>query len=267
MNKNLPKKIQARVSLPNLPILALACFSLGLVFNIAFASTYDKQAEDLQNIVNSRLENNQSLFQSSGEISKINEVNLQKTISKHQDLGKITSNAISKADSAKYKAHINRLFKSISPTLDLEQMEEAYKEKQHKHLDQLMIFVSSSMPKEALIQYSIQSKKAGAVLVLRGLINNSFKQTTSFIYSLNKQGTMAIIDPLSYRNFNITQIPQIVVIADNHGCKWGRCQHTPKHDKIQGNITLEYALEQIIDKGEFTKKEASRFLKNLRGAL
>src|SRR5690606_18208292 len=160
----------------------------------------------------------------------------------------------------KYQTSINQLFKQISPTLDLEELQAAYEANQHKHLNQLMIFVSASMPKAALEEYSIQAKKAGAVLVFRGLINNSFKQTTSFIYSLNSQGTTAIIDPLSYHNFNITSVPQIVVITDKHNCKWGRCEQTPKHDKIQGNISLEYALSEISKRGEFTQKEAARFL-------
>ena len=35
-------------------------------------------------------------------------------------------------------------------------------------------------------------------------------------------------------------------------------------DKISGNITLEYALEEISKRGEFTKKEANRFLNYIR---
>jgi conjugal transfer pilus assembly protein TrbC len=121
------------------------------------------------------------------------------------------------------------------------------------------------MPKESLQDYSIQSQKAGGVLVLRGLIDNSLKKTTAFIHSLNQHGTKAIIDPLSYQNFDVRHVPQIVVINDNHGCKWGRCNHTPLHDKITGNIALEYALKQIAQDGDSTRKEAGRFLSKLRG--
>ena len=53
------------------------------------------------------------------------------------------------------------------------------------------------------------------------------------------------------------------VIVDNNNCKWGRCDHTPLFDKISGNITLEYGLEEISKRGEFTKKEANRFLNYL----
>ncbi|WP_371218458.1 TrbC family F-type conjugative pilus assembly protein [Orientia tsutsugamushi] len=39
------------------------------------------------------------------------------------------------------------------------------------------IFVSFSMSDEALKSYFVKSQKAGAQLVMRGLINNSFSQT------------------------------------------------------------------------------------------
>ena len=242
-----------------LPIIALVCC---LLVPVNLYASYNQEAQKLKDIMNSGAKSQKYIDVK--PLVKDMEQKTEKYIADNPDLKTITENTITEANSARYQNYANQLFKQISPTLDLEQLKTAYEEKQHKHLNQLMIFISSSMPKNSLKEYSVQAKKTGAVLVLRGLINNSFKQTVSFIHSLNKEGTAAIIDPLAYRNFNVTQVPQIVVITDNHGCKWGRCAQTPLHDKIQGNISLEYALEQIADKGEFTKEEASRFLQRLR---
>jgi type-F conjugative transfer system pilin assembly protein TrbC len=153
----------------------------------------------------------------------------------------------------------NQKLRDMFPTVDMDSLKE-----QVPQLNQLMIFVSSSMAASILKQYATASNKANGVLVLRGLINNSFKQTVSFIRTLDKQGTRTIIDPNAFKLFDVKQVPEIVVIIDNNDCKWGRCDHTPLFDKISGDITLEYGLEEITKRGEFAKKEATRFLNYLR---
>lgn len=157
-----------------------------------------------------------------------------------------------------------RNLKGLLPNVDLTQVNQESQRNSKKQLNQLMVFVSSSLDKNTLSQYANQVRKSGGVMVFRGIIDNSMQKTISFIHSLSKDGTRAIIDPFSYRNFKIKHVPQIVVVADNHDCKWGRCNNTPLHDKISGNISLEYALNQISQKGEFAQKEAKRFLANLR---
>lgn len=131
-------------------------------------------------------------------------------------------------------------------------------------INQLMIFVSSSMPINVLQQYAVQTRRAGGVMVIRGFINGSMQNSVSFIKSLSDKGTRAIIDPNAFRLFNIKKVPQIVVISDSNKCEEGRCENTPLHDKISGNITLEYALENIKNNGDFTKTEAKKFLSYLR---
>ena len=154
----------------------------------------------------------------------------------------------------------NQKLKQILPGIDLDSLNT-----KAPKINQLMIFISSSMPINSLKQFSIASNKANGVMVLRGLINNSFKQTVSFIRTLNnKQGTRVIIDPNAFNLFAVKKVPEIVVIIDNNNCQWGRCDHTPLFDKISGNITLEYALEEISKRGEFSTKEAARFLNYLR---
>ncbi|MGI9214755.1 MAG: TrbC family F-type conjugative pilus assembly protein, partial [Gammaproteobacteria bacterium] len=45
----------------------------------------------------------------------------------------------------------------------------------------LIVFLSLGMPKHSLQQWNLQVTKAGGVLVLRGFVNNSMKQTVKKI--------------------------------------------------------------------------------------
>jgi len=152
------------------------------------------------------------------------------------------------------------LVQDIMPDVDLEQFQNSNRNKQP--INQLLIFISSSLPRQSLINYANSARRSGAILVLRGLINDSMKQTVKFIHNLSRQGTYAIIDPISYNNFNINQVPSIILISDNHKCQYGKCTYTPRHDRISGNVSLNYALREFKERGDF-KQEATRYLSAL----
>lgn len=134
-------------------------------------------------------------------------------------------------------------------------------------LNQLLIFVSSSMPKSSLEDWAQQVRISGGVLVLRGFINDSFKDSADFIKGLSDQGVGAIVDPKSYKIFNITHVPTIVVLPDLHKCLGEECKQTPIHDKISGEITLKYGLEQIRDYGYVSNMAAKRILTLMQGEV
>jgi len=129
----------------------------------------------------------------------------------------------------------------------------------------VMIFVSSSIPKASLKDLMIQAKKSGAVLVFRGLIGG-LKNTAKFLGDISRDNVQAIIDPRLFDLFNIEVVPTIVVLKEaTQDCNIdGDCKITPIHDRISGNITLDYALETIVNgKGE-TSSIASKFLVKIR---
>jgi len=91
------------------------------------------------------------------------------------------------------------------------------------------IFVSFSMPDTALKSYFIEAEQASAILVMRGLKNNSFLQTKA------KADELAIsfnIDPNLFEQYQITSVP--VIIVDNGQ---GRVK------KLTGHIALMKAIE------------------------
>ena len=86
------------------------------------------------------------------------------------------------------------------------------------------------MPKEILKFLAVEAKKHKAVLVIRGLIENSFLKTATFLKEL---GEDVVLDPLLFREYNVVVVPAFIEV------------HQAGYRKISGNITLAYALEKF----------------------
>lgn len=128
----------------------------------------------------------------------------------------------------------------------------------------LMIFVSASIPKSSLKDLMIQARQAGGVLVFRGLIGGSLKNTQQFLGNLAKENTSAIIDPRLFETFNVDLVPTFVVLNKTaQDCQNSNCNFTPIHDRIIGNITLNYALEQIANGNGDAKSSAAEILQKI----
>lgn len=112
---------------------------------------------------------------------------------------------------------------------------------------QLFLFISSSMPRQALENYFYEAKKYNATILIRGFINDSLKETTQFFAKIDN-GTSALIDPDRYTKFNINAVPAIVLVQDESECINQSC--TPRHDRISGNISIAYALESFAKEGD-----------------
>ncbi len=130
----------------------------------------------------------------------------------------------------------------------------------------LMIFISAAIPKPSIKDLMIQAKQAGGVLVLRGLVGNSLRTTQEFLAKIAKENISVIIDPRLFEIFQVKLVPTFILLSENiQECEADNCQFTPKHDRIAGNITLKYALEQMKDgKGE-ASEIASSYLKKITG--
>ena len=125
----------------------------------------------------------------------------------------------------------------------------------------LMIFVSASIPKSSLKDLMIQARQSGGVMVFRGLIGGTLRNTQQFLSELAKENVSAIIDPRLFEMFNVELVPTFVVLAkDSQDCEESNCNFTPIHDRITGNISLNYALEQFADGQGDAKSQAAVIL-------
>lgn len=120
----------------------------------------------------------------------------------------------------------------------------------------VMIFVSFSMPKESLKEWMMEANEIHAPLIIRGLVKNSFKETTNQVASLltNHQGGVQL-DPELFKRFGIRQVPAVVVTDTN-------ClpSQTCTFDVIYGDVTLAYALEKIAHADDTVSSHAQEIV-------
>ncbi|PKM44761.1 MAG: type-F conjugative transfer system pilin assembly protein TrbC [Gammaproteobacteria bacterium HGW-Gammaproteobacteria-1] len=116
--------------------------------------------------------------------------------------------------------------------------------------EQLLVFISSSMPKASLRLLARQAAAVGAPLVLRGVTGESFPATAEFmreVYGDDELRARAMIDPTLFGRFDVRQAPAFVLVPSG-ACVAGvrNCpDSTPVHVHIAGDVTLDYALDYI----------------------
>ena len=107
--------------------------------------------------------------------------------------------------------------------------------KQEKKYPNLLIFVSFSIPMTTLQSLAHEAQKVGGKLVFRGLVEGDFKKTALKFQELKRE---VLIDPTLFRDHEITHVP---VFIREKGLQV---------DRIEGNVSLAYALDQFASKGE-----------------
>ena len=98
----------------------------------------------------------------------------------------------------------------------------------------IYVLVSFSLNDQSLRNYFIESQHYGAKLVMRGLAGeeqgrNRFAETKA---KIEKARINVDINPNLFEQFNVQQVPAIVVVGNDKAIK-----------KVSGHITLEKALE------------------------
>ncbi len=100
-------------------------------------------------------------------------------------------------------------------------------------------FVSLSMPESTILAVAFDAKIVNSQLVLRGLVDNSYKKTVLALKSLvEKTRQNFMIDPNLFTQYKVDKVPTFVVARDN------------QFDKLSGNVTWQYILDTIKSKGE-----------------
>lgn len=99
----------------------------------------------------------------------------------------------------------------------------------------ILIFVSLSMPKESLKNLYKDAELKKIPLIIRGLKNNSFKETAEAIKALE---ISVQIDPNLFEKYEIKTVPTFVA--------------TNKHEPLQinGNVSLSYAERKFGEANE-----------------
>lgn len=103
---------------------------------------------------------------------------------------------------------------------------------------QLLVFISLSVPAPNLEQLFAQAERAQAVLVLRGLVNGSWRETGAALRPLlNRHRVTLHIDPLAFDRYEIAAVPSMVLRRPNT---------TPdQFVRTVGDVSLDYALAEM----------------------
>lgn len=96
-----------------------------------------------------------------------------------------------------------------------------------------IVFVSGSMPKEALQNLAIQARQIGAILVIKGFIKGTLRQTAQLVDDIHFP---LEIDPKLFEKYDIHHVPTIMVYEKN---TW---------HKIKGNVEIRFAQQLAKEK-------------------
>jgi type-F conjugative transfer system pilin assembly protein TrbC len=140
----------------------------------------------------------------------------------------------------------------------------AYEKNSHLSLP-IMVFVSFSMNEASLKQWMQQAERIHAPVVIRGLLDHSFKKTIQKMAELTRDNHGGMqLDPTLFRKFQIEQVPAVVVFKEANCPSSQSC--VEDFDVVYGNVTLDYALQTIIDQHDGVSSIASVAISTLRGA-
>lgn len=132
----------------------------------------------------------------------------------------------------------------------------------------LLVFVSLSMPEGSLMRLARQAERAGAVLVLRGLKNNSFKETTAEIGKYEQKGKASWqINPPAFTKFGVKSVPAFVLTKADQALPASAdgCADPGAFAAVSGDVSLDFALEAITRSKPGFEAEARHYLDKIRG--
>ncbi|WP_237071202.1 type-F conjugative transfer system pilin assembly protein TrbC [Mycetohabitans sp. B2] len=152
--------------------------------------------------------------------------------------------------------------------IDIEAITRQYERKaEARKMDDLMIFASFTMPRESLKRLVSQANRVGASVVLYGFKNNSFKDTVQAINALDEPAGNVVVNPNAFNKYKIKVVPTIVLAeaatldsVDNEG--------SALHDQfaaVAGDVSLDYALDEIGRNLPQFNHVANRYIQQLRG--
>ncbi len=137
----------------------------------------------------------------------------------------------------------------ISKGFDLQNGAQAGAMRSGKAGPKVLIFVSFAMPEATLQRLVDQAARAGATLVLRGLVSGSIRETATRMQALIGSRRVAVqIDPEAFERYGITRTPSFVLAADTaraEVCATRACGSSQQFVKVAGDVTLDYAMRYL----------------------
>jgi len=134
----------------------------------------------------------------------------------------------------------------------------------------LRIFVTLDMPTGSLRTLAEQAARSGAVLVLRGLKDQSMRATLAKVQALTGEHSVSWqIDPEAFKRFAVERAPTFVLMtgsgqtAAEPACT-SECPTGTGFVAVAGDVTIDYALSAMVRQVPSAKAHAQPFLTRLK---
>lgn len=162
---------------------------------------------------------------------------------------------------------------SAPPTLDLEDVARTYAASTQgprsaaDNGPPLLVFISLSIPRPSLERLFAQAERAGAVLVLRGLVKGSWRETSAALHPLLARHRVALqIDPQAFDRYGISAVPSVVLRQGQAACDGSTCPATAAFVRVSGDVSLDYALAALQRSAPSFAADAEQWRQRLQPA-
>jgi type-F conjugative transfer system pilin assembly protein TrbC len=123
-------------------------------------------------------------------------------------------------------------------------------EKQEKESNEVMVFVSTSMPKGSLEKAGRDSRITASMVVMRGASKGvgpgKWIASVEAMKPLTDNGGEVFLHPDLFVRYGITKVPAVVVAPEAQaGCDEDACR---EFAVVYGDVSLAYALERLADR-------------------
>jgi conjugal transfer pilus assembly protein TrbC len=152
--------------------------------------------------------------------------------------------------------------------VDIQSIAKRYEQRvDARKTDELMIFVSFSMPAASLKRLLSQARQVGASLVLNGFKDNSLKATTQAIGELGEASGAILINPNAFAKYEIKSVPTVVLAKPDAGTQVNDagCALPDTYVSIVGDVSLAYALDEIVKRSKPFSELAGRYRRQIAG--
>ena len=123
----------------------------------------------------------------------------------------------------------------LSDFIDQREAHPSFLENDQSSKEERVIFISKSIPKEALKAFAAFAKRQKARLVIRGMINNSLLETAKFVEEI---GHPVDIDPPLFQRHGIKTVPTFLN------------QKGGKSYLLKGNVTADFAFLKLEEEAK-----------------
>jgi conjugal transfer pilus assembly protein TrbC len=152
--------------------------------------------------------------------------------------------------------------------IDLNEVARRYEQKAFdRKMNDLLVFVSFTMPRESLKRLISQTNRVGGTVLFNGFKNNSLKLTAMAVNELEEERVNIQIAPDAFKQYKINAVPTIVLAKAAAIGMVGKegCALPDNYTAITGDVSLEYALKEIAKRDPHFRSLATRYASLING--